>query len=706
MIRSALIAGASAVALALSTPAFAEEIAEGASAPEMTFGTWGFDPASLDPSIAPGDDFFAYVNGKWVRDNPIPPEFSRYGAFTYLDEKSKEDVRTLIDELVARKHKPGSKEQRLVDAYEAYLDVAAINAKGLSPAYPYLTKIFEAPDLAALAELFGDPAYPSLVSAGVTIDDKDPDSYIPSMGFDGMGLPDRDIYLVDTPKNEETRAKYKDYLAFMLGKAGYADATGAAAAVYEFEHKVAELEWARTALRNADLTYHKLTRAEVAALAPNYPVLRTLDAAGLGEVEYFLAPQIPPGAEKAKELGLDEATLAGIGGGLPAMMELLTETPLATIKAFMVTKYLTRYAGVLPSDIDQARFDFYSKTLNGVEQQQPRWKRAIDTTESQLGEVLGKAYSERYFPASSKVEMEELVGNLRKALAASLAENDWMGADTKVQAEAKLASFFPKIGYPDKFEEYAGLEISGTDPLGNAVSSARWQQKKDISRLGGPMDREEWFMLPQEVNAYYNPSFNEIVFPAAILQQPFFGPDVDPAVNYGAIGGVIGHEMGHGFDDQGSKFSASGKLENWWTDADRAAFDAKGDMLAAQYSEFCPFDEGKTCVNGRLSLGENIGDLSGLSLAYRAYRMSLDGKEAPVIDGLTGDQRFFLAWAQVWRSVSREDALRQRLMTGPHSPEMYRVIGPLRNIDAWYKAFNVTPDDKMYLPPEKRVHIW
>jgi len=672
----------------------------------MTFGTWGVDPTTLDPSVRPGDDFFAYVNGKWVRENPIPAEFSRYGSFTFLDEKSKADLSTLIQELVAKQHPAGSKEQRIVDAYNAYLDTAAIDAKGLAPAYTYLTKIYEAQDLPALTTLFSDPAYPALIAAGVTIDDKDPDSYIPSVGFDGMGLPDRDIYLVDSAKNLEIREKYKAYLALMLGKAGYSDTVATANAVYDFEHKVAELEWARTALRNSDLTYHKLTRDELFALHPSFPLAKALDGSGIGKADNFLVTQIPPSAEKAQELGLDEATLAGIGGGLPAMMGLLESTPLATLKAFMAAQFLTRYAGSLPSDIDQARFDFYSKTLNGVEQQQPRWKRAITTTEGQLGEVLGKTYAERYFPASSKAAMEELVANMRKSLAASLEENDWMSADTKVQAVAKLDSFVPKIGYPDKFEEYKGLEISATEPLENAVAAARWQQKKDVSRLGGPMDRDEWFMLPQQVNAYYNPSFNEIVFPAAILQQPFFGPNADLAVNYGAIGGVIGHEMGHGFDDQGSKYSASGKLENWWTDADRAAFDAKGNMLAAQYSEFCPLDDGKTCVNGRLSLGENIGDLSGLSLAYRAYKMALGGKEAPVIDGLTGDQRFFISWAQVWRAVNREDALRQRLMTGPHSPEMYRVLGPLRNVDAWYKAFNVTPDNKMYLPPEKRVHIW
>ena len=710
MIRSILATGASAALLALVAPAAAQEPTQEAtqepSGPQMSFGSWGVDPSSLDPSVDPGDDFFAYVNGKWVRDNPIPPEFTRYGAFTYLDEKSKADVKALIDELVASEHAPGSDEQRIVDAYDAYLDTAAIDAKGLAPAYPYLTRIFEAQDLDALAELWADSAYPSLVGAGITIDAKDPESYIPSVGFDGMGLPDRDLYLVDSEKNREIRAKYKEYLAFLLGKAGYADPAAATEAVYAFEHRVAEIEWARTALRNRDLTYHKLGADELAALAPDFPVRHLLQASGLGEVEYFLAPQIPPGDDEAAALGLSEEALAEIGGGLPAMMKMVAETPLATLKAQMAAQLLTRYAAVLPSDIDRAHFEFYGKFLNGAEEQQPRWKRAIEATEGQLGELLGKTYAARYFPESSKQAMDELVGNLRKALAQSLAENDWMSPETKEQAVAKLEAFFPKIGYPDEFETYEGLQISADNPLGNAVSAAEWQWNKDLSRLGGPMDRAEWFMLPQTVNAYYNPVFNEIVFPAAILQQPFFGPDADLAVNYGAIGGVIGHEMGHGFDDQGSKYSATGKLENWWTDADRKAFDAKGARLAAQYDQFCPLDDGKTCVNGRLTLGENIGDLSGLSLAYRAYKMALGGKEAPVIDGLTGDQRFFLAWAQVWRTAIRPERLRQQLLTDPHSPADFRVNGPLRNVDAWYEAFNVTPDDDLYLSPEERVHIW
>jgi len=704
MIRSMFFAGVSAAVLAVSAPAFAQD--EPSTAPQMSFGTWGFDPASLDPAVKPGDDFFAYANGKWIKANPIPPEYTRFGAFNFLDEKSKRDVKVLIDDLVKQTHEPGSGEQRIVDAYSSYLDTAAIDAKGLAPAYPYLAKIYGARDLNSLVTLFGEPGIPALVSAGVTVDDKDPNAYIPSMGFDGMGLPDRDMYLVDSEKNREIQAKYKDFLAWMLGKAGYTDPKAAAASVYAFEHQVAELEWPRTALRNADLTYHKLSRSELEASAPQFPVQTLLDGQGLGKVDYFLAPQVPPSADEIAKSGLEAEEVAKIGGGLPAMMKLLTRTPLETLKAFMAVRFLSGHAAVLPSEIDNANFDFYGKVLNGAQEQRPRWKRAIDTTEGELGEVLGKAYAERYFPASSKASMQELVGNLEKALGQSLEQNTWMGSATRAQAEAKLKSFFPKIGYPDKFEVYKGLEISPSDPLGNAIAADDWQWKKDLSRLGGPVDRMEWQMLPQTVNAYYNASFNEIVFPGAILQQPFFGPNVDLATNYGAIGGVIGHEMGHGFDDQGAKYDSTGTFKDWWTDADRKAFEAKTDALAAQYSAFCPLDDGKTCVNGRLTLGENIGDLSGLSLAYRAYKIALGGKEDKVIDGLTGDQRFFLAWAQVWRETIRPERLRQQMLTDPHSPAEFRVNGPIRNVDEWYKAFNIQPGDALYLPPEKRVHIW
>ncbi|OCC23869.1 zinc metalloprotease [Croceicoccus estronivorus] len=676
------------------------------AAPEMTFGSWGIDLTQLDPAIRPGDDFFAYVNAKWIAANPIPAEFSRYGAFTMLGEKSRRDVRTLVDELVAQKHVAGSLDQRIVDAYNSYLDQDAIDAAGLAPAWPYLTQIYEANSLAGLAELFGKPGYPSPVGVWVMVDEKNPDSYVVGVGAGGLGLPDRDYYLNTDLKSREIQEKYRAYLALLLGKAGYQNPAAVAQAVYDLEYKFAELDWDRAVSRNRDLTYHKLTRAELGALAGDFPLATMLDVAGVGNVQDFVVPQLPPSPEEQEKLGLDAETMAKIGGGLPAMLKLLPETPLATLKAWMAVHFLSGNADVLPHEIDQASFDFYGKTLRGQEEQRPRWKRAIGTVEGELGEALGKEYVARYFPPANKAAMDALVGNLKKALAQSIADNTWMGPETKQEAETKLDQFTTKIGYPDKFKTYDGLVIRPDNPLENGIAASAWSWRDDLSKLGGPVDRSEWFMLPQTVNAYYNSTTNEIVFPAAILQPPFFNASADPAVNYGAIGAVIGHEISHGFDDQGSKSDGTGLLRNWWTDQDLAAFKALGAKLAKQYASYCPLDDGKTCVNGELTLGENIGDLGGLSLAYRAYRMSLDGQEAPVIDGLTGDQRFFLAWAQVWRSSNRDDALRQRLVTDPHSPEQYRVNGIVRNMDAWYKAFNVTPDDALYLPPEQRVHIW
>ena len=710
MIRKTAILGVSAIALSLAAanPALAQtQEPEEIQAPLLTYPPMGIDTDLLDASVDPGDDFFAYVNGKWVAETEIPGDKSSYGAFHALGEKSQLDVRTLMNELVAGEgYAPGSTEQRLVDAYNAYMDIDAINAKGLAPARPYLDQIYAANTLGEMAKLFAKPGFPSMVGAGVTVDRKDPESYIVSIGFDGMGLPDRDYYLVDNERNQEIRTKYKEYLSFLFGKLGYEDPVAAAEAVYSFELATAALEWDRVALRNADLTYQKHDRAAILGIAGDFPLAAMLEAGGLGNVDAFVTSQIPPSPEQAQEMGLDAKTMSGIGGGLPAFMDLLERTPIATLQAFMAKSMLDSYASILPSDIYDAKFAFFSTTLSGVKQQQPRWKMALGSVEGMLGEQLGKAYAERYFPAENKAAMKDLVENLRTALSQSVDEIDWMGDETKKEAQAKLASFNPKIGYPDKFESYDGLVIDPTSPLANSMSSAAWYKKDNLSKLGKPVDKTEWGILPQTVNAYYNPVFNEIVFPAAILQQPFFALTADPAVNYGAIGAVIGHEMGHGFDDQGSKFDAAGAQRNWWTEEDRANFDTRTTALAGQYDQYCPYDDGKTCVNGKFTLGENIGDVGGLSMAYRAYRLSLDGKEAPVINGLTGDQRFFIAWAQVWRGMVRENFGRQMLQVDPHSPYVARVNYTLRNQDAWYKAFNVTADDDLYLAPEDRVKIW
>ncbi|TAD83374.1 MAG: M13 family peptidase [Sphingomonadales bacterium] len=712
--------------LALASPAFAEDtahadhegiealLAEGEAAapapalPTMSFGTWGFDPALIATDIKPGDDFNAFANKRWIDVNPLPPEFSRIGAFVLLGEKSTYDVKALMDELAAKD--PASlsaDEQRIINAYNAYNDTAAIEAAGLAPAKPWLDRIAAATTLDDLAMLWAEPGFASPLSARVSIDAKQPDRHIASVGFGGLGLPDRDYYLDTTEKGRAVQTKYKEYLAFLLGEAGYADPAAMAEQVYAFEDANARtVQWDRAVRRNRDLTYNLLTADELAAIGGKVPVSAMLSAIGVAGSPGFVVALMPPTKEEIAQYKLDDATLAKIGTGLPGMFAMLGETPVEVLKAWMVKEFLSGQAAVLPARFDNANFEFYGKTLLGTPEQRPRWKRAIRETEGLIGELVGKEYVARYFPPENKVAMDELVANLRLALGESLTAITWMGEETKTQARAKLASFDPKIGYRPNLETYEGLAITPGQPIANRMAAAKWDRADNIAKLAEPIDRTEWSMLPQTVNAYYNSVKNEIVFPAGILQQPFFALTNDIAVNYGAIGGVIGHEIGHGFDDQGSKSDASGALRNWWTDADRTAFDTLGNRLVAQYNAFCPLDDGTTCVNGRLTLGENIGDVGGLSMAYRAYKLATRGKDVPVIDGLTGDQRFFLAWAQVWRSTQREQNYRNRLRTDSHSPEEYRVNGVVRNLDEWYEAFGVKPGDKLYLPPEQRVRIW
>lgn len=727
MIDKSALLGASLAVLAFSAPAFAKDEAHAdadgielllqdsaettgpaPAMPTMSFGTWGVDPALLANDVKPGNDFNAYVNGPWIDANPLPPEFSRLGAFTLLGEKSTSDVKALMDDLLARDAASlSADEQRIVAAYRSYLDTAAIDAAGLTPARAHLGRIFGATSLDALAMLWADPGYASPVGGGVTVDAKQPDRHIASIGFGGLGLPDRDYYLDESEKGRAIQAKYKNYLTFVLGEAGYEEPAAAAEAVYAFEDQIARnVAWDRTVRRNRDLTYNLLTAEELAAIGGNVPVAAMLSAIGIAESPGFVVSLMPPTAEEIAALKLDEATLAKIGTGMPGMFALLGETPVATLQAWTAKEFLSGHAAVLPSRFDDASFEFFGKTLRGTPEQRPRWKRAIGESESLLGELIGKSYVERYFPPENQAAMDELVVNLRIALRESIAEIDWMGEATKTQARAKLDSFDPKIGYRPNLETYEGLTITASDPIANRMAAAKWSMADNVAKLGQPIDRTEWFMLPQTVNAYYNSTKNEIVFPAGILQQPFFALNNDIAVNYGAIGGVIGHEIGHGFDDQGSKSDATGALRNWWTDDDRKAFDALGDRLVAQYNGFCPLDNGTTCVNGRLTLGENIGDVGGMSLAYRAYKIATKDMTVPVIDGLTGDQRFFLAWAQVWRSAQREENYRNRLRTDSHSPEEYRVNGVVRNLDEWYEAFGVEPGDALYLPPEERVRIW
>ena len=679
------------------------------------WGDWGVDLTLRDETVDPGDDFYTYANGKWLDSFVIPSDRTRYGAFTLLAEKSEQRVLNIIQELAEAEPDPSTLEGKVASVYNAYMDTSGIEAAGLAPATPYLSKIEGLSSREDLAKLFAATGYSSPIAGWVDVDSKQTDQYIFYVTQSGLGIGDRDYYLTDSEKNLEIRAAYKTMLATLLTEAGYDDPEAAADRVIALETRMAEAHWDRAAGRNRNLTYNKMTRAELEALAGDFPLATMLMDLGLNGEDAFVVRQVTPTAEEIEENGLTPEQVEKVsGGGIAGLFEIMQTAPLEDWQAYLAAHFLIDHADVLPKRLDEATFEFYGKTLGGAEEQRERWKRAVSTVEGSVGEAVGKVYADRFFPAENKAAMDELVANLRLAMNSNLDEIEWMGEETKVEARDKLAKFTPKIGYPENFETYEQLNV-GPDAFANNMAVNDWAWKDMISQLGQPIDRTEWFMLPQTVNAYYSPNRNEIVFPAAILQPPFFNLTADPAVNYGAIGGVIGHEIGHGFDDQGAKSDGNGTLRNWWTAEDEANFKAKTGALVEQYNALCPLDEGETCVNGSLTLGENIGDLGGLSMAYKAYKLSLDTdgdgtisaeEEAPVIDGLTGDQRFFLSWAQVWRSKYREEATRRQLLTDPHSPPVYRVNGVVRNLAEWYDAFNVTEDNEMYLPPEQRIRIW
>jgi predicted metalloendopeptidase len=646
-------------------------------------GTFGVDLAGRDLAVKPGDDFAQYAGGTWMKANQIPPDRSRWGMFDELRSQAEEDVRAIVQEAAANPS-AGAANQKIGDYYNAYVDQAAIDAKGLEPAKKGLAEIAALKTHEDVAALIARPDVPANGPIGVYIDldEKNPDRYVVGITQAGLSMPDREYYLKDTPEFREIRAKFEAHVAKMLELGGVSGAKAKAKQILALETEIAKLHWDRAKTRERDLTYNPLTMDQLKS-AISYPWDVTFKTAGIvGEKDVIV-----------RELSAMEP-----------LAKLFKRTPVATWKSYLTYTYLNRNAPVLPKAIDDESFDFYGRTLTGQPQQRERWKRAVQALEGSLGEAVGQIYVSKHFPPDSKAKMADLVENLRKGYAERIKAVPWMTEETKKAALEKLATFRPKIGYPDRWRDYAKLEVKPGDAFGNRERAAVFNWNRDLDRLGKPSDRDEWFMSPQTVNAYYNPVFNEIVFPAAILQAPFFDPNADPAVNYGAIGGVIGHEMGHGFDDQGAKSDAMGVLRNWWKPEDEAAFKARTDSLVAQYEEFEPLPGQK--INGRLTLGENIGDLAGLTVAHRAYELSLNGKPAPVIDGYSGDQRFFLGWAQVWRTLTRDQALRNQLLTDPHSPGLYRANGVVRNMDQWYAAFDVKPEDKLYVPPEKRVKIW
>jgi len=651
--------------------------------PKAQIGDYGLDLTAGKPQVKPGDDFNVYASGNWFDHFEIPADRSSFGAFNELDELSKNRVRAIIEAAAASNTAAGTSSQKIGDYYAAYMDQGAIEANGMAPAQDDLKRISSAHSKKDIATLFGMAGFASLFDIDLPPDLRNPDQYSVVISQSRLGLPDRDYYLKDDPKLADLRDKYTAYIEQILQLGGVADARAKAHDIMAFETEVAKRQWPIEKRRDVDATYNPRTKAQLIGYAPRFPWQSFLDASEIGSRQNLVLSEI----DAIKELA-----------------ELFDHTSIPTLKAYLTFHYLSDHAPYLPKRFDDARFDFYGRTMRGQPQQRERWKRAVDEVNDSLGEQVGQLYVEKYFPAESKAKMQELVANLRASLSERIDQLDWMTPATKQRAHEKLATFTPKIGYPDHWKDYSGLEVKRNDLIGNVRRAALWHWRYQVARLDKPVDRSEWQMTPQEINAYYNPLNNEIVFPAAILQPPFFDPKADAAVNYGGIGAVIGHEIGHGFDDQGRKFGPNGSMTEWWTQQDADEFTKRVQRLIAQFSAYEALPG--LHVNGANTVGENIGDLGGLNMAYHAYKLSLHGQPAPVIDGLSGDQRFFLSWAQVWRTKYRDGVLREIVLSDVHSPAQFRVNGPLPNIDAWYEAFHVQPTDKLYIKPADRVSIW
>ncbi len=666
-----------------SGTAGAAGVAGASSAPQ--FGSFGIDLAAEDKSVKPGDDFYRFVDGRWLTTEKIPADQSTWGAFEALHEQAQVDVKAIIEGSAAAHAPLGTIEQKIGDFYQAFLDTGKITQLGLAPAKQGLDAIAALKTHSEVAALIADPRVPldGPVAYGITLDEKNPDRYIVDIVQSGLSLPDREYYLKSDAQFVDIRAKFVKHVEKMLTLAGHKDAKKEAAQILSVETKIAKLHWDVAKRRDRDLTYNLMSVATLKKDAAAYPWAAAFQSSGFP--------------------GLKEVVVAE-WSAVPGLSKLFAETPVSTWKTYLAYQFLTNEASVLPKAFDEENFDFYGRILEGQPQQRDRWKRAVQATNGALGEAVGKLYVEKKFPPASKQAMETLVENLRKGYAAHIAEVPWMTPETKKVALEKLAAFRPKIGYPNKWRDYSKLEVRRGDAFGNHERALVFEWNRQLSRLNQPTDRDEWGMTPQTINAYYNPVFNEVVFPAAILQPPFFDPNASAAVNYGAIGAVIGHEMGHGFDDQGAKSDAKGVLRTWWKQEDVDAFKKRTDSLAEQYSAFEPLKG--LHINGRLTLGENIGDLGGVTIAHDAYLISQHGVTAPDVDGYTPDQQFFMAWAQVWRTLDRDEALRNQVMTNEHSPGEYRVNGVVRNVDSWYAAFHVQPGDKLYLAPDKRVRIW
>lgn len=674
------------VALALGLSACGESNNQTQTQVEQTVSLKsGLTLANFDQSIRPQDDFFNYVNGTWLKNFEIPADKSNYGSFTVLADGADKAIKKIIEQASANKSASG--EQKLIgDFYNAYMDTDKVETLGVSPVKPYLAEIDAAKDHKALSALMGKLLLDGAgIPFGFYVNNDKKNSAENAVYFyqSGLGLPDRDYYLEDNDKFTKIRGQYVDYITALLTKAGVSDAAAAAKNILALETEIARIQWTRVQSRDANKTYNKKNDAEMAALFGEFDWNGYKNAVGLSKLQESIVMQ--------------PEYFEGFG-------KLFGKTDAKVWQQYLSFHFVSEFASLMSADVADLNFNFYGKTLRGLEAQKPRWKRAVGGANSVLGEALGKLYVEQNFKPEAKARMKVLVDNLIKAYGQSIEELEWMSPETKLAAKEKLSKFTPKIGYPDKWKDYSSLEIKADDLVGNYVRYSHFAYEDMLSKIGQPVDRSEWHMNPQTVNAYFNPVNNEIVFPAAILQPPFFNMEAEDAVNYGGIGAVIGHELGHGFDDQGAKYDGDGNLRNWWTENDLSEFQTRGKQLSDQYSAYAPFEDAH--VNGDLTLGENIGDLGGLTVAYKAYQLSLNGKPSPVIDGFNGEQRVFLGWGQIWQRKYREEELRTRLKTDPHSPSQYRVIGILSNMPDFYTAFDVKEGDGMYIKPEQRVKIW
>jgi putative endopeptidase len=646
----------------------------------------GVNKENMDLTADPGNDFFQYVNGTWVDNLEIPADKSSYGAFTILRDESQDHVMKIIKSSAEGDFADGTDEQKVGDFYRAYMDTDTLNELGISPINADIEKIEAITNYDELAAYFAYAiryGYVTPFNVGQNADFKSPESYMIYTWQSGLGLPERDYYFKDDAKSQEIRDAYVKHIETMFTLAEFDAPSDNAQMLFDMESRIAELHMKKEEVRNWAANYNKVPVSELSTLMPNFPWSLFLNEMELNDVDSLVFLQTD---------------------FMKQMDTFIAETSLEDWKVFLKWGLLNASASRLSEDFDTANFNFYSKTLRGVEEPEPRWRRAVSLSNAHVGEVIGKVYVKQYFPPEAKERMTDMVSNLLLAYKDSIEKLDWMTDETREQALDKLSKFTVKIGYPDTWKDYSQLVVKGSDLFGNLKRSADVAYEEMLKKQGGPVWKHEWGMTPQTVNAYYNPTANEIVFPAAILQPPFFDMNAEDAVNYGGIGAVIGHEIGHGFDDAGSTFDGDGALRNWWTDTDRQEFEARTAKLVEQFNEFEALPE--LFVNGEYTLGENIGDLGGISIALKAYHLTLEGEEAPVIDGYTGDQRVFIGYGQVWASKYRDEALRNQIQTDTHSPTKFRTNGALRNVPEFYEAFDVTEENDLYLPPEERVKIW